>query len=285
MPDFWSHHFAAKKANEKRLLLNPKVLIWSTNYDNIFTFGAQGPDFFYYINKFNPITKHRYGSVGNQVHELETRDLFREMLTFLIKMPSEALMAYISGFISHYIMDVYCHPLICALGPDSTSHKRVELDLEAFCLHDYWDVNPHTLSASTLRCSDEVLKQSYVPLWQHLLSSCYHTASIEARELMQGHHSMLKLQNILINDTLSKLPFISALSKVFHYDLTALRYPNGDDIELKALRDYETFQLQYEKGIEETVKALVLLDQVVEGTMTIERFIEAHIKFDFLGEA
>ena len=79
-------------------------IIIRTHFDNIYAFGAQGPDFFYYIGKFNPLTKHRYSEVGNQVHELATKALFREMLNFMTSKPSEALMAYISGFISHYII-------------------------------------------------------------------------------------------------------------------------------------------------------------------------------------
>lgn len=284
LPDFWSHHFAAKKADEKRRTTKPKHLVWSADFDNLYTFGAQGPDFFYYIGKFNPLSKHHYGDVGNQVHELDTRVLFQEMLDFMIKTPSEALMAYISGFISHYIMDVHCHPLICLLGPDNTSHKRVELDLEAFCVHDYWKISWHTLNVKAIKCNDNYLRQGYVELWQYLLPKCYHV-SIKEVELLKGHVSMLRIQKLLVNDTLSHMPFLNVLTKLFNYDLSALRYPDVNDEALKTLREYKTFQDQYSKGIEETSKALIALDSVLDGTITVEHFIKTFIKYDFLGEA
>lgn len=284
MPDFWSHHFAALKADENRKIVKPSRLIWSETFDTLYTFGAQGPDFFYYIGKFNPLSKHHFGEVGNQVHELGTQDLFRDMLNFMINKPSEALMAYIAGFISHYILDVHCHPLICTLGPDSASHKRVELDLEAFCLHDYWGYDKHRLDVGTIKCSTSQLQKGFVNLWQYLLSKNYDVA-IDDNALMNGHYSMLRLQKMIVNDTIEKLPFIDFFSNRFHYDLSALRYPAEDDQSLKDLREYESFISRYTLGIDETTKALIALDEVLIGTVTVEQYIETFIKFDFLGEA
>ncbi len=284
MPDFWSHHFAALKANENRKFVKPSRLIWSEAFDNLYTFGAQGPDFFYYIGKFNPLSNKHFGAVGNQIHELGTQDLFRDMLNFMINKPSEALMAYIAGFISHYIMDVHCHPLICLLGPDSASHKRVELDLEAFCLHDYWGYDKQMLDVSAIKCSTSQLQEGFVNLWQYLRPQNY-GVTIDDNALKNGHYSMLKLQKMIVNDTIGKLPFIDFLSKSFHYDLSVLRYPAVDDQSLKNLREYENFISHYTLGIDETTKALIALDEVLIGTVTVEQYIETFIKFDFLGEA
>lgn len=284
MPDFWSHHFAALKADENRKFVEPSRLIWSEEYDNLYAFGAQGPDFFYYIGKFNPLSKHHFSEVGNQIHELDTRTLFRDMLNFMINKPDEALMAYIAGFISHYILDVHCHPLICLLGPNSASHKRVELDLEAFCIHDYWGYNKQKLDVVTIKCSKSQLKKGFVGLWQYILPNNY-SVTIDDKTLMNGHYSMLRLQKMIINDTIGKMPFVNFLSKCFHYDLNALRYPSKDDLSLKVLREYETFIHHYTLAIDETTKALIALDQVLIGTVTVEQYIEAFIKFDFLGEA
>ena len=284
MPDFWSHHFAALKADENRKIVKPSRLIWSETFDNLYTFGAQGPDFFYYIGKFKPLSKHHFGEVGNQMHELGVQDLFRDMLNYMIDNPSEALMAYVSGFISHYILDVHCHPLICSLGPDSASHKRVELDLEAFCIRDYWGYDKQRLDVETIKCAASQLQVGFVNLWQYLLPKNY-DVTIDDDALTNGHYSMLRLQKMIVNDTIGKLPFIDFLSKCFHYDLSTLRYPAEDDRALKGLREYETFISHYTLGIEETTKALSALDEVLIGTVTVEQYIETFIKFDFLGEA
>ena len=72
---------------------------------------------------------------------------------------------------------------------------------------------------------------------------------------------------------------------LFRSDLSTLRYPDVDDIALKKMRDYETFQHLYVKGIEETTKSLIALDEVLKGSITPEHYIETFINFDFLGEA
>jgi len=283
MPDFWSHHYAARAANDKRLLTNPKFLNWSSDSNALYDFGAQGPDFFYYINKFNLFTKHRFSHIGNSIHEIHVKELFREMIGTIIDEHSEEKMAYIAGFLSHYILDVYCHPLICKLGPDSNSHKRVELDLEAFCIHDYWKLEMSSFDVEALRCDVPKLQKGCVEVWETVLPICYNE-SVEKTFILQGHKDLLRLQKMLVNDTVSKLPFQTLLSKLFHYDLTMLQFPEFNDESLKKLRLYDTFKGLYSEGIEAISNALILLDRVLANEITLDQFIETTIKYDFLGE-
>lgn len=283
MPDFWSHQLAANAAHEKFLQSNPKHLKWSTDSQALYNFGAQGPDFFYYINKFNLFTKHRFKHIGNLVHEDHIQCLFKEMIDTILMDPSEENMAYVSGFLSHYLLDVYCHPIICKLGPDSDSHKRVELDLEAFCIHDYWKLDFKTFDVNALKTSPSSLEKGCAFVWKNALHSCY-GESIDMKYIYQGHIDLLRVQKMLVNGTISKLPFPSLLSKMFHYDLTMLQFPDVTDYSLKSKRLYSEFEAKYVEGIEAIVSALIDLDRVVGKTLTVEEFVKTTILYDFLGE-
>lgn len=283
MPDFWSHHLAANAAYDKLLKSSPKHLTWSANSHALYSFGSQGPDFFYYINKFKLLTKLRFKHIGNLVHEERVMCLFKEMLETILTNPTEENMAYVSGFLSHYLLDVYCHPIICKLGPDSDSHKRVELDLEAFCINDYWKLDFKSFDVSALKCDYSSLEKGCDIVWKNALDSCY-GESIDMKYIYQGHIDLLRVQKMLVNGTISKLPFPSLLSKLFHYDLSMLQFPDVTDDSLKAKRLYPQFEAKYVEGIEATASALIDLDRVLGKTLTVEAFLEANIQYDFLGE-
>jgi hypothetical protein len=192
-------------------------------------------------------------------------------------------MAYFSGFLSHYLLDVYCHPIICKLGPDSDSHKRVELDLEAFCIHDYWRLDFKTFDVNALKTSPLSLEKGCDLVWKNALHTCY-DESIDMKYIYQGHIDSLRVQKMLVNGTISKLPFPSLLSKLFHYDLTMLQFPDVADYSLKTKRLYSEFETKYVEGIDAIASALIDLDRVVGKTLTVDEFIKATIQYDFLGE-
>ncbi|MDH8678485.1 zinc dependent phospholipase C family protein [Fusibacter bizertensis] len=284
MPDFWSHHFAALKAKERLAEKQLVFVTWPDDLNNLYALGSQGPDFFYYINKMNPLTKHHFSVMGNRVHEENIAGLFFEMLTLLLDNPSQEWIAYISGFMSHYILDVHCHPLICALGPKPDSHKRVEMDLDALCLYNYWHLTFDALEVSSLTCSHETLHIGFVSLWEKILPLCY-DAQIPPKFISKGHFDLLKVQSLLVKGVIDKLPFTNSISKILHYDLDNLRFPDVKNENLKMNRKYDEFITHYELGISETVLALSALDEVISKQISITTFIDRFIKFDFLGEA
>ncbi|GAB6107557.1 zinc dependent phospholipase C family protein [Fusibacter bizertensis] len=283
MPDFWSHHFAALSIQKRLIDKSLRYVTWSEHYNNLYTLGAQGPDFFYYINKMNPLSKYHFSGIGNRVHEENIANLFTNMLSYLLKDPNQERIAYISGFISHYILDVHCHPLICELGPTSDSHKRVEMDLDALCLYDYWHLTLDQLDVKKLACDEDMLTKGFVSLWEKLLPLNYNT-QIPSKFIAKGHYDLLKIQSILVNGIVDKLPFSNIIGKVLHYDLNNLRFPDLSSQTLKTERKYREFIAHYEDGIVETVQALLALDQLISSEISVETYIARFIKFDFLGE-
>lgn len=283
MPDFWSHHYAAFAAREKIEQREIKHLKWPVEMDPFYYFGAQGPDFFYYINKFNFLSKVRYSHIGNELHASIPANLFRTLFEHLLLNPTPMRLAYISGFVSHYIMDVHCHPIICELGPDSNSHKRIEMDLEALCLFHFWKLTRASLNIDAARCLNKDQMNELSALWCTSLSAL-NLECITTKALMNGHETMLKIQTLIMNDTISKLPFRERLGRLVNYDLSLLILPETNDETFMTKRRYDTFIEHYKTGINETAKAYLLIEEILSNEKPIDAFIEAYVIKDYLGE-
>lgn len=276
MPDFWSHHLGAMYI-ENHFNRQPK---WCDHWQPMYLLGAQGPDIFYYINKLNPLTKHHYKSFGNALHETHIQETFHQMLEYVRSYPKEGNIAYVAGFITHYILDVHCHKIICQLGPDDTSHKRVEMNFDALCIEKHWKKPLLALEPKDIQCSDEQMYQTFIPFWNHILDAIF-SKTIPAKHLRRVDLDFIHLQTLLVRDTLSKIPFKSALSSIFHYDLSLLQYHTISDHVLIAYPQYEH---DYQEGLAHAIEALSDYFNVIEHHDSIESFIEKHIIFDYLGE-
>ena len=283
MPDFWSHRYAAKGALEHFTQKEPTHLVWSDFEEAAFIFGAQGPDFFYYINKWKPFSKVRYSHLGNALHHENPEPLMRHLLEFLKTCTSRVQMAYIAGFISHYIMDVHCHPLICRLGPEHDTHKRIEMDLEALCIFDYWKLSRSSLDLSALKIKDSNHLEALSALWVTILDKIG-LESVPTDRIIDGHRSMLRIQKLIKNDLVRLIPGKKLLGKIVNYDLSLLVFPSLDDETLKAAMEYEAFVHCYTTGITETTNAFGCIDAILSGNATIDDFIDTYVKRDFLGE-
>ena len=274
MPDFWSHQYAALEA------LNANNILITDDARSLYLFGAQGPDFFYYINKMNPFTKKHYGSIGNLIHEKQITKQFESMLHYLSAHPTPENIAYFAGYLSHYILDVHCHPLICKLGPDSDSHKRVEMALDALCFKQIWHKALKDLDIHPFICNRIQMSEHFTPFWIHHLDHCFEI-NIDTESLAKANKHMVFIQNLLLKNRIRKIPFVPMFSRLMHYDLSMLTYP--DDIQPETYQ-FETFKTSYLLGIQVIKEAFESLTQVLSETMTIDDFIKNHIHNDFLGE-
>ena len=277
MPDFWSHHYAALEVlNSTKHPITARI----NDAQSLYLFGAQGPDFFYYINKMHPFTKKHYGSIGNIIHEEKITKQFSIMLNYLHAHPTSENIAYFAGYLSHYILDVHCHPLICKLGPDSTSHKRVEMALDALCFKTIWQKSLRDLDLTPFKCDDAQLQMHFAPFWMHHLSNCF-DISIEPESLFKANKHMIFIQNLLIKNHIKKLPFVPMFSRLMHYDLSMLTYP--EDL-LPEDYHFASSKIAYQSGIQVIKEAFESLSQVLSGALAIDDFINTYIQNDFLGE-
>ena len=112
MPGFTTHYILGMKAYNDMPQNNLKFII--AKYRWLYQLGLQGPDMFFYNL---PILRHRdHRNIGSYMHEHHVNDFFRCAFTRLSKIESrqqrEEGLAFLCGFISHYIGDSICHPYV-----------------------------------------------------------------------------------------------------------------------------------------------------------------------------
>lgn len=282
MPDFWSHHLASVRTNDLFNQLSPLKWKWSDQALSCYYFGAQGPDLFFYINRTNPFAKDSFKELGSKLHNEKIGAVIKDMVRYAASSENEKVIAYVSGFISHYIMDAHCHPLISKWGPDSKSHKRVELSLDALTILDLTGKPIHQMSLDHWTFDPEIIQNDIAALWNHVLVKNFET-QVPREAFWNATLDLLRIEKILLNDTVSKLPFKRPLSKLFHYDLSDLAYPHTLD-SFKAIVDYDAYKTQYLKGIERTVIVLKRLDNLLVQRQGLDAWTETYFNLDYMGK-
>lgn len=272
MPDFWSHRYAAEQAYRQ----TPLTFNGATY--PFFQLGAQGPDLFYYLNRTRPYVKKNFRKIGNHLHHKDMKVIFLEMILYAQTHPSDELKAYILGYYTHYIMDVYGHPFICKWGPDSASHKIVEMQLDAFTIQALSGKSIYKSNLKNLHPKKRALKIHLGPFWKHIVDQ--HTPFILDESIIERSGlEFNRIQWLLVKDILSKLPFKKTLSKAIKYDLNLLVYPKHNNCPW----DFEAYKEAFLKGIEETAKGLISLNEVLIGQDSPQEWVDKNISKDYLG--
>ena len=282
MPDFWSHQLAAQRSK------NEGERKWQSAMDVYYYFGAQGPDFFYYINKLKPFSKHHYSSYGNLIHEEKIQEVATELLTRVQheSIHGEAWRAYLAGYMTHYCIDISCHPLICKWGPTPDAHKRVEMYLDAAILLDYTGKDVRTQKPSYFMPTSVVAQTAgriIAPLWHQVIASEFEH-DLSKVDLARAALDMREVQKWVLSGRIEHLPLRRFLSKRFHYDLDQLVYPNILTLDMDLKYDYAAFRMAFESGIKRSSEALQSLFQVYESKLSIREFVAEYFKTNYLGE-
>ena len=76
---------------------------------NLYNIGLQGLIFYFSINRLKKILSIH---LGNQLHQDIARAFFENAMKLLKEQPNEKSLAYILGFINHFILDSECHGYI-----------------------------------------------------------------------------------------------------------------------------------------------------------------------------
>jgi len=280
MPDFWTHHYAALEI-KKQL---PRRLLWPDAMDALYFLGAQGPDFLFYIGRFNPWYTKVYRKTGNEVHTERIEELFRSLFQICASLDSDAARAYLFGFISHYMLDVYCHPIIDRLGDATDGHKRVEMDFETLMLYTKWQIPARDLPLSAYACTDSSLKEGFTPYWNRLIPELYGT-EVDDVPLLMGRRDMLRIQTLVSREVIGTIPFYKILGKALHYDLSLLMFSKVPVDKLSEVREFSTFLTHYHQAI--SVAAICIDDIAVAlETKTLpDSLVKQYFDKNFSGEA
>lgn len=276
MPDFWSHRYAATVAYEQSLA---NFAPFSKRAFKYYMLGAQGPDLFYYLNKTNLMTKRHYRHVGNRLHTQEVKQVMERMLSYLQKDSDPDLLAYTLGFYTHFQMDSHCHPYICAWGPDSKSHKVVEMALDALTLYTYQGALISKNRISRLHPKRNEITDTFY----HFLNQVIPNVALMKKDLKHINRDFSALQWILLKDVVGKLPFKTAIANKLGYDLRGIRYTK-DLAGIERQWDFSAYKTAFEKGIDASKVGITMLYHNKNNLEKQLEWIENTITTDYLGD-
>lgn len=161
MPGFTTHYILGMKAYNDMPQTSLKFII--AKYRWLYQLGLQGPDIFFYNL---PILRHRdHRNVGSHMHEHLVNRFFRVSFENLTKIESrqqrEEGLAYLCGFLCHYVGDSICHPYVYGRieydvdhpgGYYHGLHAQLENDIDALLLRKYKKKKPSQFNQAATIC-------------------------------------------------------------------------------------------------------------------------------------
>lgn len=206
MPGFTTHYIMGMKAYNDMPQMSLKFII--AKYRWLYQLGLQGPDIFFYNL---PILRHRdHRNVGSHMHEHLVNAFFHCCFDNLAKIESrqqrEEGLAFICGFLNHYVGDSTCHPYVYGRieydvenpsGYYHGLHAQLENDIDALLLYKYKKKKPSQFNQAATICLNGMeiqfisrflsrcINETYYPL------SCRSNYQVTARMV---HRSILAIR-------------------------------------------------------------------------------------------
>lgn len=117
MPSIYAHN---RFGRELLSILPEPANTYANKYRELFLIGLQGPDILFF---YHPVFHNYVNRLGYRIHEWQGRKFFQSAArTIRARRHKEASLAYITGVLCHYALDVTCHPYIEHLVRTSSLH-------------------------------------------------------------------------------------------------------------------------------------------------------------------
>lgn len=126
MPSFYTHYNFGKKVIPK---LSPKIQNIIKQNEELFVFGNQGPDLFF----FDFLSAVRGKNPGGEIHSLPFIEIVKKARYNLLKLGVHSnANVYFLGLCCHFLLDSTAHPTVNALSTDDYTHFDIESELDRF---------------------------------------------------------------------------------------------------------------------------------------------------------
>ena len=190
MPGFTTHYVLGMKAYNDMPQNNLKFII--AKYRWLYQLGLQGPDMFFYNL---PILRHRdHRNVGSYMHEHHVNYFFRCCFMQLSRIGSrqqrEEGLAYMCGFICHYIGDSICHPYVYGRIEYDVNHPgsyyhglhaKLENDIDALLLQKYKRKKPSQFNQAATICLNGMETQFISQFLSDCINEAFYPLSYKNR--------------------------------------------------------------------------------------------------------
>lgn len=294
MPDFWTHLIAGEEI-VKRLEDNKIRELLNQNYQ-LFNYGCQGADFFFY-NDFLPWQKGKLGpKKGEMIHQLSGRKVFAELLTSFKKetvylgaeLPDSEYwqhnLVYLLGFISHYALDRECHPLIIKKGGRDHKHKLIEASIDIHIMQIKWQQSPTEVDPLPYYQLQENHFNNLKFFYQLIFENIFRE-EFDAQLLWDSYLDLRKYHKLFFVKSSAEYYLFKLLNLILTQNLSQYSYDLNEKEDIWPAENYQLFEKSFTAGIN---SALKLIQQTLEYFQSARSLSETLSSFgdkNFMGES
>ncbi|RKD32459.1 zinc dependent phospholipase C family protein [Thermohalobacter berrensis] len=285
MPDFWTHMIGGNMILNE--LKNENFLQIIHNNRKIFDFGCQGPDFLFYNDFWPWIKSKRAPHIGTSLHSSHTKSIFSTSIDYLVKKKQDdefpLLFSYFCGFISHYVVDKWCHPFINVRTENSSQHKVFEAKIDVYLVNKYWNKNAYKLSPFEAIDMGKNLPKSIEHFYKEIILTVL-KPSLSIDYVNDSYKDMKKVLKIFYSPNPLKRLLLNILNTLLPLDISIYIYPTEVDYEFLTCEELEEFEALFKQGISEGVKLIKLLNSYLSDEVEIQKINESFQNISFGGE-
>ena len=221
MPDFWTHIIAGENIVEASQVRYYSDLI--KHYKTAFNFGCQGSDLLFY----NLSTPWQGPVYAKKMHYNKLKTAFQDIVDRGSKNTKEgAYTAFLTGYITHFLVDKGLHAFILARSPNFTVHKEIENEIDTFLLSHFKGKNSRELNPASAIDFKGDIPESIEEFFADHMSDIYNFQ--EGSDLLNKSFRDFKyLQKLLYSPGGVKRTLLRASGAFIPYNLDSLLYDCG----------------------------------------------------------
>ncbi|OON90729.1 MAG: hypothetical protein ATN34_04315 [Epulopiscium sp. Nele67-Bin002] len=184
MPEIMTHYFfGLDSLNAIKPLSVYKVI---KNYRSLYYMGLCGPDPMYYHRLLN---KENYNYVATIMHNQNTAKFIGALFEYYNMLDpkcedAQAVIAYISGFICHFVLDTTAHPYVFYIGGKYDKslahtvkykglHQHIELSIDSLLLQKHYGIIPKNFKVHKHILKVDSIPQTILNMYKFALFKTY----------------------------------------------------------------------------------------------------------------
>ncbi len=125
MPTTYAHDLFGKMVYHR---LSPEVQKVIKAHQTSYQIGLHGPDILFYVRPFH---SNRFNQMAHRLHREEAAGFFQKGRALYQETGNEEILAYLLGFICHFMLDSTCHPYISKyMEKTGAGHDEIETEFD-----------------------------------------------------------------------------------------------------------------------------------------------------------
>ncbi len=259
MPAYLTHRIAGEKVLDK--------LSGAVEDCNAFYLGCQGPDMLFFRD-FQPWRAPRKSlRLGLRMHRERVREMFKAALDYARHYNDEdrgELIAYITGFITHYAVDKNTHPFVYRkAGKNIGAHNRIEFMWDSFAAKEQWDIEPQQFDIYSDIMSETVGEG--ICAWYKAVIKDVYGKNIRLRVIQKAQKHFAKIKARLADINLMWRILIRIIRGLCGFDVGAMTYPEQRSEEWFSFEEYLHMQDMLQKSVDEACDMIGVAMEYISG--------------------